>query len=86
MTKPKKQRAPLPLVGDIDQPVFEILVGPRGTKAARRYSIYANGRVEGFGDDVAVINRIPGLLERVVRELGNAQREIADRLRRAHGG
>lgn len=42
-----------------DTPAFEVHVG------SKRYAVYADGRVEGFGgvgQDVIIFNRIPGII------------------------
>lgn len=39
-------------------PVFEVL-----ERTGKRYALYADGRIEGFGADVAIINRYPAFVD-----------------------
>jgi hypothetical protein len=49
--------------------LFEVWTGPA---AETRYRIYANGEVEGFGDDARVINCYHSLLTRELRRYSAA--------------
>ena len=44
--------------------LFEVFAGP---KAEKKYRIYANGEVEGFGDDARVVNCYPLLIQSEIR-------------------
>lgn len=46
------------------RPAFEI----RNADTGQLYAIYADGRIDGFGDATVVVNRIPQLLQSAVRE------------------
>lgn len=39
------------------QPAFMVIV------ARHQYAVYANGKIDGFGEDAVIINRIPILIE-----------------------
>ncbi len=66
------------------QPVFEILQGKPGA-VKRTIRIYADGRVEGLGDDIAIVNRLTATIDRIVRAIGDRCGLIAAAARRELG-
>lgn len=80
--KARKTRTPQPMLAPGDEPLFEIFTGPRATPKAKRYAVYASGRVEGFGKHPAVINRLAKLISELQKRTESAQaRAIEDLLR-----
>lgn len=51
---------------DIDKPAFEVIYG------TLKYQIWADGRIAGFPEGSAVINRIPQVVAEAIEEDRNS--------------
>lgn len=76
----RANRAPAPG----SAPVFIIHEGVPGA-VRRTIRIFANGRVEGIDGPYAVVNLLPGLLDKVVRVIGDRAGQIAAHARKELG-
>ncbi len=65
-------------------PVFIIHEGAPGA-VTRTIRVFATGRVEGIDGPYAVVNQLPGLLNKVVRAIGDRCGQIAAQARKELG-
>ncbi len=66
------------------QPVFVIHEGAPGA-VTRTIRVFASGRVEGIDAPYAVVNHLPGLLDKITRAIGDRCGLIAAGARRELG-